>query len=457
MPQDVIEPGAIPVTPEEALTELEYILRSPAFDRSERLQRFLRYICEMTLNGEASRIHEYLIGSEVFNKGADYNPNEDSIVRRQAHALRRKLQDYYSTAEGRGRPVRIELPVGRYVPTFRCAEPDADNGGGKASVLGPAIAKADSLPNEAPIPSQKAQPGRYVVFAIAAVVLVGVGITVGILQHTPAPRAGAPRIEAAAAEIWGAWLKSPRDVVICMSNPDAAVVKRLDRPPEENYHPPRFPVHPTEEPVIREAFKLPSGGRIYITPATNMAKMGEAVAGVYLGQFLANAGKLARVTQSRYLNWEALRRQNFILLGNNESNQWIDPLLKNYPFRLAHTTGREPRSIINTHPSESEQKVYRIAYTDSADEPDEEYALVSMLAGLEADNQLLLIDGLNMQATQIATEFITAEATLKELLTRLRSLDPGHTGVWRFQAVLKTRVYHDVPTRAVLVTARVIK
>ena len=96
MPQDVLDLGDSSVSPSEVHTELETVLRSRAFERSERLQRFLRYICELTLNGESSRINEYLIGSEVFRKGANYNPNEDSIVRRQAHSLRQKLQDYYA-------------------------------------------------------------------------------------------------------------------------------------------------------------------------------------------------------------------------------------------------------------------------------------------------------------------------------------------------------------------------
>lgn len=80
-----------------------------------------------------------------------------------------------------------------------------------------------------------------------------------------------------------------------------------------------------------------------------------------------------------------------------------------------------------------------------------------MLPGLEGDRQLLLVNGLNTQATQVATEYLTKDSTLKELLARLRSADPQHVGPWRFQAVLKTEVYDKVPTRVSLVTIRVIK
>ena len=86
MPQNVTDR---PVSAEEARAEMDRVLHSPTFQRAERLQKFLQFVCERTLNGESSRINEYLIGSEVFQRGPDYSPNEDSIVRRQAHALRR--------------------------------------------------------------------------------------------------------------------------------------------------------------------------------------------------------------------------------------------------------------------------------------------------------------------------------------------------------------------------------
>src|SRR5262249_15615030 len=106
---------------DEVSQQLERILQSVPFQRSDRLQRFLRFVCEYTLRGESGQLHEYLIGSEVFGRGPEYSPNEDGIVRRQAHTLRRKLQEYYER-EGLNDPIRIELPVGRYVPVFRRIE-----------------------------------------------------------------------------------------------------------------------------------------------------------------------------------------------------------------------------------------------------------------------------------------------------------------------------------------------
>jgi len=93
MHQEVQNPSRHAITAEEVYAELDVLARSPVFNRSEKLLRFLRFVCETTLQGGGEQINEYLIGSEVFRRGSDYNPSEDSIVRRHAHAMRQKLQE----------------------------------------------------------------------------------------------------------------------------------------------------------------------------------------------------------------------------------------------------------------------------------------------------------------------------------------------------------------------------
>ena len=85
---------AQPTASEEALRA---VLQSQTFARAEKLQRFLKYVAEMTFHGDAALVHEHLIAVEVFGRGDEYSPGEDSVVRRQAHALRRKLKEYYET------------------------------------------------------------------------------------------------------------------------------------------------------------------------------------------------------------------------------------------------------------------------------------------------------------------------------------------------------------------------
>ncbi|HXJ40103.1 MAG TPA: hypothetical protein VNH18_12570, partial [Bryobacteraceae bacterium] len=119
--------GSAPETADAVRAELELVLGSQAFARSERHSRFLRFICETTLAGDAPKLNEYLIAHTVFDRGDDYSSGEDSVVRRQAYSLRQKLKEYYSE-EGKSDPVRIELPTGRYVPAFHFNTPPETSG-----------------------------------------------------------------------------------------------------------------------------------------------------------------------------------------------------------------------------------------------------------------------------------------------------------------------------------------
>jgi adenylate cyclase len=101
--------------------ELERVLSSKAFSRSERLSRFLRFVVEGHLEGKDSELKESLIAVEVFGRKPDYDPKEDAIVRTEAMRLRARLGKYYSE-EGSADPVVIELPKGGYTPLIRRLE-----------------------------------------------------------------------------------------------------------------------------------------------------------------------------------------------------------------------------------------------------------------------------------------------------------------------------------------------
>jgi adenylate cyclase len=110
------------IPPERIRTQLERILASALFVRSERLCRFLRFTVELTLSGETDRIKEYTLGRDVFDRDKNYDPRADSIVRVEARRLRRKLGEYYQEV-GSTDPVSIEFPSGSYVPLFLPRQP----------------------------------------------------------------------------------------------------------------------------------------------------------------------------------------------------------------------------------------------------------------------------------------------------------------------------------------------
>jgi hypothetical protein len=434
------------ISVEDARRELESVLRSSTFERSEKLQKFLHYVCELTLKGEGSRINEYLIGNEVFRRGADYAPSEDSVVRRQAHALRRKLHEHYEK-EGRESVVRIELPVGRYVPVFRHHEEPA-------TVAEPLVERvvAPATPGRrADFPALAKQ--WWVLAPAAAVLLVAAGWLAG--RAIPADRL--QKLDPAAREIWGDWLRDPSGVVICFSNPLSLAIKNLPSEIPTDTIPKHLPLTPDQAQYARETFHLPPG-YLYVGPGSSQAKMGEAISAVALSALFAKADVPLRAIQSRFVTWQDLPKQNLIVLGSDDINRWgwVDSLLEHQTFRTETKGVGGSRTIVNAHPEPGEQAEYGLRYPTVRTGFMQQYVLISMMPGVDGRRKLLLICGLGTQATQSAVEFLTDGARLQELLAALRKRAPGHRGQWRFQAILNTESHDLVPTKASLIALRVL-
>ena len=134
----------------------------------------------------------------------------------------------------------------------------------------------------------------------------------------------------------------------------------------------------------------------------------------------------------------------------------MDPLLADYPLRLQATSGGLQRRIVNVKPEAGEPGFYQIDYPSGGEQSTIEYALVSMLPGTDGLHELLLVSGLNTQATLMAIEFLTKEERAAQLIDELRAQAPGHRGAWHFQIVLKAEVREGVPTGGAIELTRVI-
>jgi Malectin domain len=97
--------------------ELDVILNSGMLGRANNLVRLLTFVCEKHFEGATAEIKEYNIAVQALGRPHDFDPQMDTIVRVTAHALRKRLDDYYRTA-GAEHTVRICLPPGGYVPKF---------------------------------------------------------------------------------------------------------------------------------------------------------------------------------------------------------------------------------------------------------------------------------------------------------------------------------------------------
>src|ERR1700736_5811622 len=71
------------------LRELGIILDSPHFRRSNRSKQFLSYVVLHKLDGQNELLKERIIGTDLFQRAADYVTGDDPVVRVLAGEVRR--------------------------------------------------------------------------------------------------------------------------------------------------------------------------------------------------------------------------------------------------------------------------------------------------------------------------------------------------------------------------------
>lgn len=114
--------------PRDAINEqLDRILSSERFKRSEAMSKFLRYIIEKFHVDEHSQIKAYNIAVDVFDRPESYDPQTKSFVRVYGGRLRRELKQYYER-QGINDPILIEIPKGGYSPLIQMNYGKTDRG-----------------------------------------------------------------------------------------------------------------------------------------------------------------------------------------------------------------------------------------------------------------------------------------------------------------------------------------
>lgn len=107
-----------PIQDDIVYQQVSRIVASRAFKKSIRLRHLLEFIVDATIRGETASLKEWVIGTDVYSRGKDFDPRLDPIVRTEIRRLRRKLHEYFET-EGRGDAFVIVIPKGSYIPCFR--------------------------------------------------------------------------------------------------------------------------------------------------------------------------------------------------------------------------------------------------------------------------------------------------------------------------------------------------
>lgn len=469
---------------EEKLAQLDRILHGRTLHGSENLRAFLRFVVDKSIEDQDSQVKEYVIATEVFGRGSDFDPRVDSVVRVQAGRLRTKLHEYYGT-EGKDDVIIIDLPKGQYTPVFTYAQKKGEpevNGEGSAisadsrlpnaapAVIGradtslldaatvrPGVAQAARV-GELPLaPSRRWQMatlafallaalfGAFAFFYRASAVELSESLTRGTMGESEA--FDRREIE----PLWGDLLRSSEPVLVVYSNTlfrgtaeeGMRLLKSLDSPGSSLGSPiiPQSEIEQSKEPVIE-----------------HYTGIGEVMGAYFLGDFFARMRHASRLKRSLLLTWEDLKTENIVVLGSPAENFFLRDLPQKQDFifkPMPDDNGNKSFGIVNTNPQPGEQQRY-FAKQDgpSRSQISEDYAVISLLQGLDGKKRMLILAGITTLGTQAAVEYVTKPDYVSDLVKHLNTAPAGEEPKLpeNFQTLVRVKVNGGVPAHISYVT-----
>jgi hypothetical protein len=183
------------------------IVRSGALGRSRSYARLLEFLVECARSGRTPK--ELEIAMEVFGRGADFDPSQDSMVRVYAHNLRQKLEHYYATT-GRNEPRQLLLALGEYRVSLADLPEPAEPVEAAAAVAPPPTHPV------APEPPRAAYPRWRLAVGAAALLVLGIALGAGIMiESEPAPPAAAA---VAKSPLWADMLDDDLPILVVVGD-----------------------------------------------------------------------------------------------------------------------------------------------------------------------------------------------------------------------------------------------
>lgn len=437
MSKQVHESMAGTISGAEVREQLKRVLLSRHFVKAKKKSRFLEFMCEQAIAGKACEVNEYTLGSDIYERGPDFNSHEDSIVRVQAHEIRKALVAYYEE-QGLHDRLRIDLPAGGYVPVFTRIEERPPDLGSEA----PPAAKPAARLSISPL-------GSVWLVAASLVCALAAGWFLRDLLNRNRADSAPGRLPSGAAWFWAPFLPpAPPPLVVLPVHPILRAAHGGDTPATWNRG---IEIDKEKIPEFRDTIHFRELPQFRFVPdLTDFTAIGESLGLLDISDFLASAGQKMRANSGRLVDYETVKSGNTILLGGNQA--WSGRI-------FLYTDGFQFHNgvISNKKPLPGEQSVYRPEFDPVTGKLSRDYALVLMLPNERRNQRVLLLYGIYTEGSQAAIEYLTNADRLAELRTALTNGSPDHKSLPRyFQVLLSTSVENSVPGKVSLVSTRTI-
>lgn len=389
-----------PLSPDdEKLARLvDKIVHSATFSSSEILRKLLEYLGARAIEDSASPVKAKEIAAAVFGRTDNFDPQTDSIVRVHAGRLRSKLAEYY-LSEGAEDQLIVAIPKGSYELMLHDRNGEALRRTGSA---------ADTAQNSAS-GVQQVSPGarRRLVFWLAyAAGLAAVGVVSWLLAGS-ATRASLADVTPALKTFWRGFLSNNERALIVYCN-------------------------------VR--VRATNSDRVFLFPSN-----GEVLGVFQIARFFASAHKEAVAKNPRMVTWDEAKDADLVFVGSPlaETPLRTVPTFHDFAFRPGGPD--EEAYIENLRPRKGEPKVFRGAPSPKT----YDYAVVALTKPFSPKHSAVTVAGLAGYGTDGASEFVTREDRVQQLLSML-SVKSG-SNMPSFEAVLRFNVQGETPMQPEIV------
>ena len=436
---------------------LDRILSSSQLKRSTRMRDLLAYVGRRALEDGCEQLHEQEIGTEVFGRPAGYDTSVDNIVRVNATELRKRIDAYFESPDGRDETLAMEIPRGSYIPVFRYRPVESPMAEVPPPV--PAIIQelapdpvsiapimADPLKQDPPRTRRWAWLTGAVAAGIAVLALAAVCVHLWMQNRAMHEQLNPWQSEPAVASLWTGFLTANSNTDLVLPDTGFGVLQTIsNRYFSLQEYLNRSYVNKIDQsnldPQVRSALAKLS--------ARPMISWG----GFSMAQRLASMqplGKRIHLYFARNYMPALFNRDNVILFGTRRSNPWMQ-LFEN---RLAFVVERNPNLTGNASPETPEAVV-----ADHAPASGEQpiyvpsggvgYCTAAYLPNPQHTGRVVLIEGTSSEAAQGCGEFLLSEPSLSTLQAKLGTAEHPY-----FQVLLRTSQLIDTPIGATVVAYR---
>jgi hypothetical protein len=418
------------------------VIAGPNFARSPLLTKFLLFVVAETLEGRGNEITEHQIGVHVFDRPADYRTLEDNIVRSYARQLRKRLAEHFAD-QGSSEPVRIDIPVGGYVPVFLPATEEVNKEETPGSpAAGPSQIQPHALPahHAEPVAAVQSKASRWALGAVLVVAYSAalIAITWYAARRSPAP----PLPQEPAHVLWAELFNGPENSYIVPSDAGFNLLEDISHRPVllAEYISGSYQGLPLSGVDAHSASDLRSQ---QLTPFVDLQI---AAAFAHLTE---DDPQRVFIRFPRDLRLDDLKNANAVIIGSVGSNPWAAIAESNANFRIVDRPGMNGAQIINLKPQPGEFATYSSHWNEPAHET---FALIDFLPNLSGSGHLLVLEGLDVAGTQAAAEMLLYPSAIDPILKRATRPDKS---LRNFEVLLRSTSIESNATGTQVIASRI--